>query len=67
MKRASDSTLIGALNRSKKSLDKIGEGDWTPQDIHHLALVNAVEGYFHMLGEHKVHTGRIIHGDYEEG
>jgi hypothetical protein len=63
--REMDKTLIGALNRSKKSLDKIGEGDWTPQDIHHLALVKAIEEYLHMLGERKFRTGRIIHGDNE--
>jgi len=37
--------LRTALAVSHRSLDKIGEGDWTPQDSAHEHLVRTVEKY----------------------
>jgi ribosome-binding protein aMBF1 (putative translation factor) len=37
------SSLCDALRESRRSLDKIGEGDWTPQDMAHERLAQAVE------------------------
>lgn len=34
--------LDDAFALSRKSLDKIGEGDWTPQDTAHANLLSAV-------------------------
>lgn len=53
--------IAECLHKSRKSLDKIGEGDWTPQDSTHLALVKAVEAFF--ASEPQYRTGRIVHGD----
>lgn len=55
--------LWTATERSRGSLAKIGEGDWTPQDLAHLALVRAVEAF--LTSGVKLRTGRIIHGDAE--
>jgi hypothetical protein len=56
--------MIGpAQERSVKSLDKLGEGDWTPQDEAHLNLVNALTRF--LASDPKLRTGRIIHGDAE--
>ena len=37
--------LRTAATLSRRSLDKIGEGDWTPQDSAHEHLVRTVEKY----------------------
>ena len=55
--------IAECLHKSRKSLDRIGEGDWTPQDAAHLALVQAVEAFF--ASEPHYRTGQIIHGDAE--
>ena len=55
--------LRTALARSVKSLDKIGEGDWTPQDETHLNLVNVLTRF--LASDPQLRTGRIIHGDAE--
>ena len=53
--------LRTALKHSVKSLDKIGEGDWTPQDEAHLNLVNVLTRF--LASGPQLRTGRIIHGD----
>lgn len=55
--------LATAVRLSRKSLDKIGEGDWTPQDSAHLHLVSMVEKF--LADPPVLRTGRIIHGDAE--
>ena len=55
--------LRTALHRSVKSLDKIGEGDWTPQDEAHLNLVNVLTRF--LASDPQLRTGRIVHGDAE--
>ena len=42
---ADSDDLRTAVYVSRRSLDKIGEGDWTPQDSAHLHLVLVVEKY----------------------
>lgn len=53
--------LATAATLSRRSLDKIGEGDWTPQDSAHLHIVMTVEKF--LAGDPQLRTGRIVHGD----
>lgn len=55
--------LRTSVARSRKSLDKIGEGDWTPQDTAHAQLLKAVEQF--LATDPQLRTGRIVHGDAE--
>ena len=55
--------LKTAVQRSRRSLGKIGEGDWTSQDLAHLALVEDVEKF--LATDPQLRSGRIIHGDAE--
>lgn len=53
--------LRTSVTISRRSLDKIGEGDWTPQDSAHLHLVQMVEKF--LAADPKLRSGRIVHGD----
>lgn len=55
--------LHQAIEDSRKSLNKIGEGDWTPQDTAHSVLLARIEEV--VLANVPFRTGRIIHGDAE--
>ena len=52
--------LHQAIEDSHKSLNKIGEGDWTPQDTAHSVLLARIEV---VLANVPFRTGRIVHGD----
>ena len=56
--------LATAAALSRRSLDKIGEGDWTPQDSAHLHIVMTVEKF--LAFDPQLRTGRIVHGDADE-
>ena len=53
--------LREAADDSARSLNKIGEGDWTPQDQAHARLLATVDKL--LADPHPLRTGRIIHGD----
>ena len=55
--------LREAADASARALNKIGEGDWTPQDQAHAQLLAKVDKL--LADPPPLRTGHIIHGDAE--